>query len=713
MLRPKQMSRVSVTGSKSVMGEVIETVHDLNMVHLSEYDGAWDGFAPGDPVSGADDASEKLVTVRSIQSILDVDEADAGPTRIVTDDALEDELEEIRTEVNTLDDRRDELRDELRAVEDRISTMAPFAALGIDLDLLSGYDSVSVVVGEGKRDAVERALVESDEITAFELYSNEKAIAVVARLEGEASLDDILVGNAFTPLDVPDAEGSPEEYVEELRHRAQQLRSKLNGVESDIESLKLEAAGFLLAAEERLSIDVQKREAPLTFATTENAFVAEGWVPTEHYSSFASALKNAVDDHVEIDELERADYDEDGHAHASEPATSGAGAAATDGGTTMSHGNPPVIQDNPAGTVKPFEALTGVINRPKYTELDPTVILFLTFPAFFGFMIGDLGYGLIYMGLGYLIYSRFENEVVKSLGGIAMWAGGFTALFGILYGEIFGLHQLGQIVWAGHPPIHKGLQPHYAEYASTWLVLSLLLGLAHMTIGYIFGFIDYLSHGVKHAVLEKGSWIVLMAGVWGWIFSHHAADSKPPFMFTVFNGEPFALGFGGFSETVGLAMLGIAGIGLVMLLAGEGAIGLLESLNVVVNVLSYTRIAAVLLAKAGMAFVVNLLVFGAYVHEGEFHLIFFSEHALSEIPAEEVMFAGMLNGSSPTELLLGAIAGLLILVIGHLLVLVLGITSAGLQAVRLEYVEFFGKFYEGGGEKYQPFGYERTYTTED
>jgi V/A-type H+-transporting ATPase subunit I len=46
-------------------------------------------------------------------------------------------------------------------------------------------------------------------------------------------------------------------------------------------------------------------------------------------------------------------------------------------------------------------------------------------------------------------------------------------------------------------------------------------------------------------------------------------------------------------------------------------------------------------------------------------------------------------------------------------VLVLGITSAGLQGVRLEYVEFFGKFFEGGGKRYNPFGYERDYTTED
>ena len=64
-------------------------------------------------------------------------------------------------------------------------------------------------------------------------------------------------------------------------------------------------------------------------------------------------------------------------------------------------------------------------------------------------------------------------------------------------------------------------------------------------------------------------------------------------------------------------------------------------------------------------------------------------------------------------LVLGGLAGILIFVLGHALVLILGITSAGLQAVRLEYVEFFGKFYEGGGRNYEPFGYERRFTTEE
>jgi V/A-type H+-transporting ATPase subunit I len=72
------------------------------------------------------------------------------------------------------------------------------------------------------------------------------------------------------------------------------------------------------------------------------------------------------------------------------------------------------------------------------------------------------------------------------------------------------------------------------------------------------------------------------------------------------------------------------------------------------------------------------------------------------------MFPGLVNGGVALVLL-----GLVVLVLGHVIVLALGVTSAGLQAVRLEYVEFFGKFYEGGGTEYEPFGYERTYTTDE
>jgi len=748
MLRPERMSRVSVTGSKRVMDDAIEAVHDLNVVHVTDYDGGWEGFDPGDPTEGADEAAEKLVTVRALESILGVEDDDAGPARIVSDAELETELEEVRQRVNALDDRRDELDNERRSVEERIGAIEPFVELGIDLDLLSGYDHLSVAVGEGDEAAVRRELEDAPGLERFEVFTgsgDSEALAVFGY--PDVDLSDALVGARFSAVEIPDAETvrevgdgdslDPDAYVEALEERRRQLESEISTVESDLEEVREEVSGFLLAAEEQLSIEVQKREAPLSFATTENAFVAEGWLPTERFVDLVEGLQNAVGDHVEVEELERADYDGEGHpagreevgggAPGGEPtATDGGGKdAVPDGGHAhegaddlpMSDSEPPVIQDNP-GPAKPFEALVEIINRPKYSELDPTVVLFLTFPLFFGFMIGDVGYGLIYVALGYLMYTRLESDVLRALGGIGLWSGGFTILFGVLYGEFFGLHQLGEVVW-GTPPLHKGLSPEHADWALGWLVISLLAGIVHLAVGWVFDFYENLGHGLEDAMLESGSWLLMLFGLWAWILAG-ASGSAPDLLYgpnSVFNGHPFAFGFAGFPSAVGIVGLALFFVGLALLLYGEPIEGV-EFLNVLVNVLSYTRIAAVLLAKAGMAFVVNLLFFGVYVDsEGAWH---FGTGGMPEAPAvgetvmyhgyevTEVMFGGLLHGGIAAFLV-----GVVVLVLGHLLVLALGITSAGLQAVRLEYVEFFGKFFEGGGRAFSPFGYARTYTTEE
>ncbi|MCD2198898.1 V-type ATP synthase subunit I [Halobacterium sp. KA-4] len=726
MLRPERMSKVSVTGSKRVIDDVIETIHDLNLVHLSDYDGEIEGFDNGNPMEGADDASEKLVTVRSLESTLDIDEADAGPTRIVTEEALETELEEIRVEVNELDDRYSELEDELRDVEERIDAVEPFADLGIDLDLLSGYDSLQVAVGEGNADDVRDELRTAEPIEAFEVFEGDDTLAVFAypRSDDPDALDDALVGVEFARLEVPDAEGSPEAYVEDLRHERETIESKLDSVESELDDLRVEHAGFLLAAEEKLSIDVQKAEVPLQFATTERAFVAEGWIPSDEYATFVEGIQDAVGEHAAVEELEQADYEPSGHGHHG-PVEEGHDVeeAATDGGTAAefdADDSPPVIQDNPAPT-RPFEALTEVINRPKYTELDPTVVLFLTFPAFYGFMIGDLGYGILYAALGFWLYRGFDSEMISKLGGVAMWAGGFTALFGVLYGEIFGLHLVTEYLWHGvfhlaDAPLKKGL--HVGAFAELWLAASLLFGIAHLAIGYLFGLVNETrSHGVKAAVTESGGPLLLMAGVGAWLFSTHMQSGggpRPELLYRALELPPI----------VGIVGLALALVGLVLVTIGEGAAGFLESPTyALVNTVSYTRIAAVLLAKAGMAYVVNLLVFGAYelhleepetveymfglfsaVIEHETHFMLFS----TDTHGGEVLFPGLVHMGTA-----GVLAGIVVLVLGHLLVLALGVTSAGLQTLRLEYVEFFNKFYEGGGEKYHPFGYQRNYTTED
>ena len=729
MLRPKRMSRVSVTGSKHVMDEAIEAVHRMELLHVTDYDGGWEGFEPGDPEAGADEASEKLVTVRSLESILGVEGEEAGPQRIVTDDQLEEELEAVRTEVNELDDRQDELEDKLRGLEDTIERLEPLAELGIDLDLLAGYDSVEVAVGRGDQEAVRRALVDAG-IADYELFTGDGVLAVVARTE--ENLEDLLVSTAFEGLELPETgeTADPSARIAELENERDRLAERLEDVEEEIEAAREEYGGFLLAAEETLAIETQRREAPLSFATTKNAFVAEGWIPTEQFVDLAEGLYDAVGDHVEVDELERARYDGDGAVVSREEVgdapgrpepTATDGGARADGGATitertdgggeqaMADSDPPVVQDNP-GVVTPFETLTRVVNRPRYSELDPTVILALTFPIFFGFMIGDVGYGIVYGLIGYYMMNNYEGAL-QHLGTVGLLAGVSTIFFGFLYGEIFGTELIARFVWPEHP-FRKGIRPAFVDFALLWLVVSIFAGLAHVTVGYALGFVRELTHGVRDAFLEKGSWVIMLFGLWVFIFSETVATAKPDFMFTVLNGQPIPLGFGGFSATVGWAGLVAFAVGLVLIYLAD-PVEFIEAifLKVFVDGLSYTRLAAVLLAKAGMAFTVNLMVFGIYDQE-EFKFI--STHGgLSNVPAEEVIFPGLFNLGDGVMFVIGLILGVLVLVFGHLVVLALGVTSAGLQAIRLEYVEFFQKFFEGGGEEYRPFGYERRYTTEE
>lgn len=734
-----------MTGSKRVIDEVIEAAYDHHSLHVTDYDDRYEGFEPGTSLEGAEDVNEQLVTVRSLESILDVDEDDADGPGKLPDDALTAELDRTRERVNELNDRRDELRAEIRDRQEEIDRMEPFAELGIELDLLGGYDSLEVVVGEAKPDAVEAALASADGIGAFEVFSGGNVVAAFAvPAEGAESgvLQDALVGVDVAFLEVPDADASPADYVAELEGERVDLEEDLDAVDAELEEVKAEAAGFLLRAEEQLTIEAQKKQAPISFATTENAFIAEGWIPTATVADFEAVVADAVGDHAEVEELERASFTPDGDHHTEAVAdggssdnTAGGGTtapdvgddadreAATDGGhATHGSDEPPVVQDN-GGAAGPFELLVQGFGRPKYSEFDPTLLVFLTFPAMFGFMIGDVGYGVLYAAIGYFMYSNYEGAF-RELGAVALWAGGFTILFGIYFGiDVFGYHayQLLGIHW---PVAGKGLSPADLNWALAFLVVSVLFGLLHLNIGYVLSFVsNYEQHDLKHAMYEGGSWLLLLNGAWIWIFSQHVPGPKPDFLFESVSILTLgAVSFAGFPVAVGIAGLVAAGLGAVLLAIGEPA-ELAEVLSPIVNVISYARIMAVLLAKGGMALAVNLLAFGAYIGDegaGSFHFIFtpeylayIQENSVANGGEYELVFAGLTTAFEPSLVgIVALLAGVVVAFVGHVVVLLLGVTSAGIQAVRLEYVEFFGKFYEGGGNAYSPFGYDRKYTEE-
>ncbi|MFW6448991.1 MAG: V-type ATP synthase subunit I, partial [Halobacteriota archaeon] len=357
-----------------------------------------------------------------------------------------------------------------------------------------------------------------------------------------------------------------------------------------------------------------------------------------------------------------------------------------------------------------------------YHELDPTIFVFLTFPLAFGYMIGDMGYGLLYLLLGYGVYRLADSEGIKALATIGMWAGGFTFLFGYLYDEAFGIH----LEYLGiHLPlagvIAKGLQA--VEIAQLWIIASILFGVLHLSVGYVLGFLNDREHGLVEAFSENAAWLLVLWGIFAWIFTTDevgesvvgpdltASGVKPGFLVghegVLFENEMFALGFAGLPESVALAAIVSILIGVVLVYHGEGFIGIMEvPTKAFGHAVSYIRLMAVLLAKGGMAFAVNLLVWGGYEDHG--HIVF--NLPTYDVTGYEEVFVGLMHVD---PLILAIPLAVLVFVAGHVIVLLLGITAAGIQMTRLEYVEFFGKFYGGGGGSFEPFGYKRAYTQEN
>ena len=720
MLRPERMSKVSVTGTKSVMRDVIETVHDLNLVHLSDYDGTWTGFDNGRPIAGAEEASERLVTIRSLERTLGLD-TDVPPSgRPLDEDTLDARLEEAREAITSLEDELTETREARRDIEDRIEHLEPFATLGIEMDLLTGYDSLSTAVGRGHAGRIESALEASEDIDAFEIFSEDNVVAIFAvpADRAENPIQDALVGLEFSALDVPDVNGNPEDTIRDLETQHAKLESEIRSLEADMEGFIHEYGDFLQTAEFQLSVEVDQAEAPLRFATTDHAFVAEGWIPAEEFDRLKEALTASVGNRVEVERIRTATYnDHGGEVHGEQESV------ATDGGAVTMDDEPPVVMDNPS-IASPFELLTEMVNRPKYGEIDPTLAVFLTFPLAFGFMIGDIGYGVLYMLMGWFLL-HYESRGFQLVGMIAVWCGAFTIVFGWLFDDTFGVHLLDYDIAVfqameliGLGVLSKGIQS--PDWLMTWILASLFFGWLHLNIGLVIRFVNEIAHGWRTAIYEGGSWILAMNGFLLWLFSHQDAGSLGLGTdFTAAGGKPAEFfgaesviahtGFIGFPEVVGVLGLLSLVVGLVLVGIGEGVAGLAESPAWILgHFLSYLRIVAVLLGKGAMAFVVNLIVFGAYISEAGY-VLFNLPGGTPEAAAgpgigiEEVAFAGLWN-MEPGILLIPI--AILVFIVGHIIVLLLGITAAGIQMLRLEYVEFFQKFFEGGGRKFVPFGRE-------
>ena len=649
MFEPVRMVKVSVVGPKEYLEKTSSTLYRLNGLHIEDYKEEDEYFRIGEPLERASKFSKLLVSVRSILSYAGVKDG-YEPEKVFSVSELDRELyvniKEREEVINSNVSRIKEIEERLRKISEERRSLLPLKALGIRPDLLTGYRNIEVFTGFVKANPLEKIVEVTKDFEIFTAeYGDETVTAVFVKKEHAESVFRVLQDFSFREIPVPEIDVGYDERLEQLDSEESELKDELARLKDEINRYEQENLDLLLALEEHLSIELEKSELPLRAATSKYAFVVVGYIPEEMFEKFQKTLKSETGGKVVALKLNESEF------------------------------NPPTALKNPA-FAKPFELLTTSYAIPKYSEIDPTAVMSILFPIFFGFMLGDVGYGIVILALGLWLSTKFKTEGWQALLKVLNYSAISTIVFGLAYGEFFGFEIFGhESMFVKLLGDESGFAKIFAEMhpianrlyeAPMLLVLTIAIGVFHMAMAYIFGIRNVAKqHGWKHAVEEKLNWLMALISIaliiTGFIINNIAGKAVFSLNFAYLAAVPFIV------------------LWAVLTVIGEGAMFLIEYLTLLSNTISYARLLAVGLASVGFAVAFNYMAFN------------------------------MLWPSGPV----GILVAIVVFAIGHFINILLGILDPGLQSLRLHYVEFFVKFFEGGGRLYTPFGRRRKYTKED
>ncbi|MEN6343216.1 MAG: V-type ATP synthase subunit I [Methanospirillum sp.] len=659
MFEPWQMSRLLIAGTKDVMPGVIAELYRRRLFHIEDYVGQeeYAGFRLGMPLPGATEASDDLLKIRAATNAFGIhDEGVPAPHPLSPAElrrSLQTELPEVDAQADELVTRRTRLETRQKDLETRIAELEPFASVPIPMDLYRGYETVAVFAGHVPADVAITAVHEK----AYVGGKKGGFLVVFTPIGDRDAVERQLLDSGFAAVRIPDETGMPADAIARYQAERASIEKELEGVGRQLEGLSELHASFLLAADELLSAEVEQAEAPLRFAVTDQTFVAEGWVPTVDVSDIKASLERTTGGKIHVEELP-IDYD---------------------------HDAVPVEYHNPT-LARPAEMFVDLMARPKYQEIDPTLFVAIVFPLFFGMIVGDVGYGLIFLALSLGLRKVFKTEGWILLLDNLLIGSIVTIAFGVIYSEFFGFElPWAPLIFSRHLGIGGAAEAGaHGPDAAAMLIVAIWIGIIHITLGRILSIVNHarMDHGShrRKAIVAQTGWLAFMWGLIVTIWSMYAI----PLMFDLTK-------LGDVVAPIGLRPFGI--IGIVMILYGmvaiaqENALDLLELPTVISHVLSYARLLAVGLSSVAIALVINFI-------------------------ALDMMIRPQLGALSAVGVVL-IIVGILVLVVGHVVNTFLGILEAGLNAIRLHYVEFFTKFYKGGGRKYNPFGMKRLYTSEE
>lgn len=650
MFTPEKMDQIHVVFSDKDVTSVAETVVQQGTLQLVDAADV-EPWAQNLDRAVVGETSEAMAFRRQrIETLLKQLNLDEDFTGIKsTKDSwneLDQQISEIEHSVQAVLSQREETRNELQRLIELKMHVQEVPQFEFSIGERNGYSYLTVETGRINDENLEilkkglQSLLHV--LTPLDHFGGRTTILVIVLRRDHERLQSILRDAGFQPLKL-DRETKPlsPQIIRELNEKTENLNHRLSEIESEIEKTGKKYHQFLKSLLYTIKRNVLKRQILKYFRKTQKTYLISGWLPTKEHDNFIGEIRKATQNRCVIEVVP------------AEQVT-----AVREGKTDV-----PVQLKNPR-LLKPFELITGAYGMPSYQTIDPTPILGISFLLMFGMMFGDVGHGLVLGIMGSLFTLKSHKELLKNIGLLLFYAGCSSVLFGILFGSVFGIEDFIPALW---------IRP--MESIKTLLNVAIYFGIGMISLSIGINCVNALrKKKFLNIIFDKAG---LLAAIVYWcgilitmrLFTVKSeAKATLPLLAVVmmfgsivllFLKEPIVQLIQGkrelFHEGFGTWMMG----GLVEML--ELILGFLS------NTISFVRVAAFGLAHAGL---------------------FIAIFALSDA----------VGG------LAGGLISFIILLLGNIMIIAFELLVVTIQAMRLEFYEFFNRFFETSTVGYRPIG---------
>ncbi|MBL8078448.1 MAG: hypothetical protein JNM55_10840 [Anaerolineales bacterium] len=659
MLFPKEMAEVELIVPTKDLVAVARVLSGNGVFH--QVDSTYLGLENLGPNTWQEKAGNYSALERRIQSVMQSlglpeeypVKAEVGS--MVDLDAVRPSLDRIEEEVKGVSDQLSSEKKRLELLESQLRQIEPIADVSVNVGVLSKSSFMHSILGVIPAANISRLKTSLLRIPHVFFTLRTDPQKSIVWLLGSKSNFDVLERAAksayLNPLSLPEEfDGTPEQITELLQKEIESTKQKISNLEANIAQLAGTHKTELQELLWEIHISRIMADAIVRFGQLRHTYVVVGWVPTAELENLTARLKQASREIL----IETMATSRSGH-----------------------HTNVPVALSTNKW-LKPIQMLVGTYGHPSYGELDPTLLMAFTFPILYGAMFGDIGQGLMLVLLGLLMHFKVILKAMQGLGLLIAYCGMSATIFGSLYGSFFGFE--GHLI-EEYIPFLDFIKPIWISPMENILsILSVAIdaGIVILIFGFLIGMFnsirskDWAHFLFGHSGVATFLFYICFLAMLG---SFLGGTALAPKIAVAINNLPlpfttlllafgFLVMFSGFFRNMveGHTLIEGKGIGGFLMFVIQSLMDLLETvISMLSNTLSFIRVGAFAVAHGGLSL------------------------AIFSLAREEPGLRFWIT-----------------IIIGNIFIIGFEGLIVGIQTMRLHYYEILGKFFHGGGMRFEP-----------